>query len=99
MKHPLRQLARGRPCLVRLQGCTGGGEDTVLAHYRLAGLSGMGQKPSDAVACPACFKCHNLIDGREHIANLTRSEVRLAHAEGCLRHIAALAKEGHLWSD
>ena len=43
----LREEARGRDCTVRLPGCNGGGESTVLAHYRLAGTCGMGIKPPD----------------------------------------------------
>ena len=34
----LRKQARGKPCMVRLPGCTGGGDSdgtVVLAHYRL----------------------------------------------------------------
>jgi hypothetical protein len=94
----LRRLARGRPCLVRLPGCDGGGETTVLSHYRLAGLSGMGQKPPDVIGAWCCHSCHELCDSRKFISNLTKMEVRLALAEGCLRTIAALAKEGHLWN-
>lgn len=89
----LRKLARGRQCLVRLQGCTGGGEDTVLSHYRLSGLSGVGLKPPDIIGAWCCSKCHDIVDGRVQIANLTRQEIRLAHAEGCLRTVAALHKE------
>jgi hypothetical protein len=89
----LRKLANGQPCMVRLPGCDGGGETTVLAHYRLAGQNGMGIKPPDVLGAWCCAKCHNLVDSREHLANLTRVEVRLAHAEGCLRTIAKISKE------
>lgn len=90
----LRQLARGRACLIRLPGfCTGGGEDTVLAHYRLAGTCGMGMKPPDVNACPACMTCHDIADGRRK-TNFSRDFVRFAHAEGCLRWNAWLAEQG-----
>ena len=91
-----RYLARGRPCMVRLEGCDGGGETTVLAHYSLAGISGRGLKSPDLLGAWCCFKCHELIDGRKRIANLTRQDVRLAHAEGILRTQYQLIKEGLL---
>lgn len=92
----LRRLARGRPCLVRLQGCNGGGDTTVLAHYRLAGYSGTGLKPPDVMGAWCCSQCHDLVDSRVVIANLTRADVRLAHAEGVMRTMVELEREGIL---
>ncbi len=44
----LTKAARGRECQVRIPGvCNGNPETVVLAHYRLAGTCGVGQKPSD----------------------------------------------------
>ena len=88
-----RQAAKGRPCLVRLPGCDGGGETTVLAHYRLAGYCGTGMKPPDSMAAFACVRCHDACDGRRTIEGYTRMEVRLAHAEACLRTAALLESE------
>lgn len=76
----LRRLARGKPCLVRLPGCDGGGETTVLAHYRLAGYSGVGKKPPDIMGAWSCFKCHQLVDKRAYLPNLTAAEIRLPQA-------------------
>ena len=54
----LRKLARGRPCQVRIPGvCDGGGETTVLAHYRLAGVSGMGYKSPEDVHVALKLAC------------------------------------------
>lgn len=71
--------------MVRLDGCKGGGETTVLAHYSLNGISGKGLKSPDLIGAWCCSSCHDLIDGRVHIANLTRQEIRLAFAEGVFR--------------
>lgn len=89
----LRKLAKGKPCLVRMPGCDGGGETTVLAHYRLAGYSGVALKPPDIMGAWCCAPCHDLIDGRAMLANLTKTEIRLAHAEGCLRTAAEVVNE------
>ena len=89
----LRKLARGKPCMVRLPSCDGGGETTVLAHYRLAGYCGTGIKPDNlAFGAWACAQCHDAVDGRTS-TDLDRDFLRLAHAEGVMRTIAALRKD------
>lgn len=85
----LRKSAQGKPCMVRLPGCSGGGEDTVLAHYRMAGYSGVGMKPDDRLAAWCCASCHDLIDGRKRHEWVERQDARLAHAEGVLRTMVA----------
>lgn len=70
--------------MVRLPGvCNGNPETTVLAHYRLAGLCGMGLKPPDWSAAWACSACHDEIDRRTRV--LEHDFVRLCHVEGVLR--------------
>jgi predicted ATPase len=88
----LRELARGKPCMVRLPGCDGGGPTTVLAHYRLAGYAGVGMKPIDEMAAWACASCHAIIDGVDDRLKWTRDQVRLAHAEGVMRTLAETKK-------
>ena len=76
--------------MIRLPGCNGDPTTTVLAHYRLAGYSGMGQKPDDfAFGAWSCSHCHDLVDGRIK-SDHNKEVLRLAHAEGCLRTQAAL---------
>jgi hypothetical protein len=90
----LRNAAKGRPCMVRLPDiCNHNPETTVLAHIRMAGLSGMGIKADDLLGSWACSSCHDAIDRRSHI-DLDRDYVRLAHLEGMARTIAQLRKEG-----
>jgi hypothetical protein len=79
--------------MVRLEGCDGGGETTCLAHYRMAGQCGVGMKPDDALGAWACFNCHQIVDGPRK-TSMSRTEVRLAHAEGVLRTIAELRRLG-----
>lgn len=92
----LRKAARGRPCQVRLPGCDGGGETTVLAHYRMPGLCGVGIKPDDAIGAWCCGRCHDLVDGRVRNALTANYNFKHAHAEGVMRTIAQLRKEGIL---
>ncbi len=90
----LRQEARGRGCMVRLpEVCNHNSETVVLAHVRLAGISGMGTKSPDLIGAWACSACHDAIDRRSH-TDLDRDYVRLAHLEGMARTIAQLVKEG-----
>ena len=86
-----RRAAKGQPCLIRLPGCDGGGETTVLAPYRLAGTCGMGMKPDDEQAAFACVNCHDAVDGRRN-CGLPRAEIRLAFAEGVLRTQALIRR-------
>lgn len=61
----LRKEAKGRECQVRLPGiCNFNPETTVLAHYRMAGLNGVGQKPDDIFGAWACSSCHDECDRR-----------------------------------
>jgi hypothetical protein len=89
----LRKAAQGRPCMVRLPDiCNHNPETTVLAHIRMAGISGMGIKADDLLGAWACSACHDAIDRRSNI-DLDRDYVRLAHLEGMARTIAQLRKE------
>ena len=91
----LRKEAKGRGCMVRLPGiCNFNSETVVLAHIRLAGISGMGMKSPDLIGAWACSACHDELDGRTHKSGLTHDELRLAHFEGMARTIAQLEKEG-----
>lgn len=90
----LRKEARGRACMVRIpEVCNCNSETVVLAHIRMAGISGMGLKADDLLGAWACSSCHSLIDGHNK-SNFTREELRLAHLEGMVRTIAQLRKEG-----
>ncbi|WP_372809363.1 DUF1364 domain-containing protein [Litorivivens sp.] len=90
-----RQAARGKPCMIRLPGCDGGGETTVLAHYRLAGYCGTGIKPDDfSFGAYACYHCHDVCDGRTSADHISRDQIRLAHAEGVMRTQKMLIDEG-----
>jgi hypothetical protein len=90
----LRALANGRPCLIRLIGCNNDMNTTALAHYRLAGTCGAGQKPPDTNAAYGCKYCHDAVDGRINVSE-SRTDLRLAHLEGVMRTLALLAAEGY----
>ena len=78
--------------MIRLPGCNYDRSTTVLAHYSLAGYSGMGTKSDDyAFGSWSCSNCHDLVDGRVK-SDYDKSVLRLAHAEGCLRTQAELRK-------
>ena len=92
----LRKLAKGKPCMVRLPGiCNADPATTVLAHFRLSGISGMSLKSPDVIGAWACSACHDAVDRRAHMG-LERDYVRLAHLEGVIRTQAELVSEGFL---
>jgi hypothetical protein len=93
----LRDAARGQACQVRIPSiCNFNAETTVLAHYRLSGLNGVGMKPLDICGSWTCSDCHNAIDGRMKVPGTTREDLRLWHAEGVLRTLTLLHKKGLL---
>ena len=93
----LRESARGQPCLVRLPGiCNHDPATTVLAHYRMVGISGAGMKAPDLLGAFACSDCHDYVDSRRISANLSRDQVKLAHLEGVMRTQAYWITEGYV---
>lgn len=90
----LRNEAQGETCEVRVpECCNSDQETTVLAHYRVVGISGMGMKSPDLIAAHACSRCHDAVDGRIRTL-FTRQELRLMHLEGVARTQAKLIERG-----
>ncbi|MNR34868.1 hypothetical protein D3C85_1526740 [compost metagenome] len=89
----LTKAARDRECQVRLPGiCNGNPETVVLAHYRMAGISGTGMKPHDLLGAWACSSCHDEIDRRTR--HIPMEDARLYHLEGMVRTLNTLIAEG-----
>jgi len=92
----LRKLARGQDCQVRIPGvCNHDPATTVLAHFRLAGFCGTGMKPSNLLAAWSCSSCHDATDGRMQ-TEFSRDTLRLYHAEGVMRTLAIIERDGKL---
>lgn len=93
----LTKQSRGQPCLVRLPGCDGGGETSVGAHYRSVSLgAGVAIKTADYLIADCCFPCHQVVDGERDIEGYSKTDIRLAHAEGVLRTIDKRARAGRV---
>lgn len=86
---PVRDFARGQACTLRLDGCDGGGETTVLAHIRRFGWAGISQKPHDFLAVHACASCHDLLDSRSASAPIGDDDILRALGETLTRLYAA----------
>lgn len=96
----LREAAKGMPCMVRIPGvCNGNPETTILGHYRLSGLNGIGMKPPDICGAWVCSACHDCVDNRVRSDDWEYTEVRFMHAEGVLRTINELIKRGKLTNE
>ena len=62
---PIQKYARGKPCSLRIPGVcrtTPENEDVVLAHAPYPGRGGT--RLHDWWGCPACSRCHDVVDGR-----------------------------------
>ncbi len=91
----IMDAARGEPCQVRIPGvCNHDTSTTVLAHYRLAGLCGVGSKPLPILGAHACSACHDACDFRVRAEGFTTLQVRSMHLEGVLRTIDKLIRTG-----
>ncbi len=89
----LRKLARGKQCEVRMPGiCNGNTETVVLAHIRMAGITGAGQKAPDLLGAYCCSACHDEADHRTR--KLGRSVAELCFYEGVFRMQYKLIKDG-----
>lgn len=89
----LRELARGKPCMVRVPGvCNYNPETTVLAHVRMVGISGMGVKAPDVLGAWACNACHDYCDNRGYEGDPYSR--RLMLLEGVMRTQCELLKLG-----
>ena len=87
----LRALAQGRECQVRLVGiCNGNPETTVLAHFRLIGVSGMGRKSPDLIGAWACSACHSHVDSHKDC------QTERDFLKGVIRTIYTLIEEGEV---
>jgi hypothetical protein len=87
----LRDAARDRECTVRIPDCCNfNPQTTVGAHFRLAGISGMGIKPPDILIAWACSACHERVDRDKS------PETQLAFAHGVMRTQVILHREGIL---
>lgn len=80
----LLELARGKPCLLRISGvCCGGTETTVAAHsnYSVHGKGGH-RKADDCYSVWACARCHTWLDS-SYVAEYEEkvSAFMLAHLE------------------
>lgn len=60
----LREIARGKVCMVRVSGvCNLDPSTVVLAHRNGAGMA---IKHNDLIAAWCCSSCHDYVDGRSH---------------------------------
>lgn len=92
----IEQLARGKPCFLRLPACCNSNtETTVLCHIRRGGLGGMGMKPSSLFAIPACSSCHDALDGRVKSQH-SRAQIDADALRALGQWLSWLEKNGHI---
>jgi Protein of unknown function (DUF1364) len=90
----LRKLARGKPCQIRSAVCNHDPETTVLAHYRLIGISGAGLKSPDVMGAWGCSSCHMVVDGQ--VLGMSKEQRDLLLLQGVMRTQNELIKLGIL---
>jgi hypothetical protein len=88
----LRKIAAGKSCQIRIAGvCNHDPSTTVLAHLRMAGITGVAQKAPDILGSWACSDCHAVVDANGGKV-FDRDFVRLSFFEGLARTQAVLVR-------
>ena len=86
----IKELCRGRRCYIQIPGvCNNDPATVVPAHSpdynRMHGKDGFNVKAHDIFIAPACLFCHDALDGRLIIKQMTRQDLQWffdnAHAE------------------
>ncbi len=101
-----KDYAKGRPCLIRIaalciaEACAPD-DTTVLCHFTMPGYKATGSRKAslpDLAGAWGCRTCHDICDGRIAVRPelATKKEFRLWHAEGVMRTLDALVKDGVL---
>jgi hypothetical protein len=76
--------------MVRSPNCNQNPETTVLAHFRLLGVSGMGMKSPDVCAAWCCSNCHSYCDQETQAGKRERDVLLL---KGVIRTLNELVKK------
>ena len=94
----LREFAKNQTCTARIPHvCNQDSRTVVLAHCRL-GFLGAGMKPPDLCAAHVCSDCHDVLDGRTHLANFNMIERQLTWLHAILRTLERVSKEFDEWA-
>ena len=77
--------ARGQECQIRLYPyCNGNPETTVFCHAWCED-KGVGIKSPDYWGAFGCSTCHDIIDGRMRVDDISMPEIHKAHVNGIYR--------------
>jgi hypothetical protein len=91
----ITELARGRPCEIRVPGGCDSADTTVLCHVRMPDLSGIGFKAPDWLGAFGCRRCHDVVDGRAgNWVEFPQWARDLMLFEGTARTLVILINEG-----
>jgi hypothetical protein len=101
-----KTYAKGKPCLIRIaalclsEHCAPD-DTTVLCHYTLAGYKAMGSRKAslpDLCGAWGCRTCHDICDLRIPVRKelATGADIKRWHAEGVMRTLDQLVKDGVL---
>ena len=99
-----KNYAKGRPCLIRIAGICiaqpcASDETTVLCHFTMAGYKAMGSRAAslpDVCGAWGCRICHDICDGRIAVPQYSNDVIKVWHAEGVMRTLDQLVKDGVL---
>ena len=96
----ITDFAEGKNCMARIPNvCDNDTTTTVWAHIRSVRFdAGTSKKPIDLIGLISCFKCHQVIDGREkkdrHGNRVDTDFIKMCAYEGHMESLMMLVKAG-----
>ncbi|MAF43476.1 MAG: hypothetical protein CMI54_04805 [Parcubacteria group bacterium] len=86
----ITKYARGQECQIRIYPyCNGNPETTVFCHA-YSEDKGVGLKSPDYWGAFGCSTCHDIVDGRMRIDDMSLPEIHKAHIDGIYRTLKIL---------
>ena len=94
-KYPkITKHAKGQDCQIQLYPyCNQNPETTVFCHAPCED-KGMGIKSPDWWGAFGCSSCHDVIDGRKKVNDISKLEIDQAHTRGIYRTLKILIDDG-----
>lgn len=91
---PLRKAAKGEECTIQLHPhCNGNPETTVFAHAP-SDDKGMSLKSPDYWGAYSCSSCHDIVDGRKKVDDISAEEIYRCFIRGVYRTLKRRIEQG-----
>ena len=92
----IRKSARGQECQIQLYPYCNGNSETVVLCHAPSESKGMGVKSPDWWAAYGCSSCHDIVDGRRMVDDISNDEIFRCLMRGVFRTQKIMFESGTL---